>query len=423
MTNNDLKDGPDKLRVLVLATTFPRWPNDNEPRFVFDLTRKLAKKVSLWALVPHAPGAKDYEEIDEVRIIRYPYFFPKRLQALCYEGGMLPKLKKSWLARLQVPFFLLAQLIFTWQTVRRLKINFIHCHWIIPQGFFVALIHVFKKIPYIFTALGADVFAFKGNSLVTCLKKFALKYVTYCMVNSHATQRAMESFSPQTPFKYIPNGVDIELFHEKRKSQKLRSELGAEGLFLLGVGRFAEKKGFKYLIDAMPPIVKQYPDIKLVLVGFGPEEAALKRQAADLKLSKSVVFPGPKSGAELATYYATADIFIGPSIVTAGGDTEGQGVVFVEALSAKAVVVASDAGGITDMIHDESTGLIVPQKNSPAISDSILRLCGDPSLRNRLAENGRRLVEERYSWDTIASQYLEVYRQIAQSLNLTIEKQ
>jgi glycosyltransferase involved in cell wall biosynthesis len=407
----------DKLRVLVLATTFPRWPNDNEPRFVFDLTKKLAEKVSLWALVPHAPGAKTHEEIDGVRIIRFPYFLPKSSQTLCYEGGILPKLKKSWLARLQVPFFLVAQLFFIWQAVRRHKINFIHCHWIIPQGFFVALIHCFHKIPYIFTALGADVFAFKGNAWVTRLKKFALKRVMFCVVNSHATQQALELFSPQTQFKYIPNGVDVDLFHENRKDKKLKASLGVAGLFLLAVGRFAEKKGFKYLIDAMPLVIRQYPDIKLALVGFGPEETALKRQALALKLSGSVIFPGPKSGTELAAYYATADIFIGPSIVVPGGDTEGQGVVFVEALSAKAVVVATDAGGITDMIKDGDTGLIVPQKDSAAIAESVLRLCRDPSLRTRLAENGRRLVEEKYSWDTIASQYLEVYRQVEQSLN------
>ena len=406
-----------QLRVLVLATTFPRWKNDNEPRFVFDLTKKLAEKVSLWALVPHAPGAKTYEEIDGVRIIRFPYFFPRSLQTLCYEGGILPKLKKSWLARLQIPFFLFAQLFFIWQTVRRHNINFIHCHWIIPQGFFAALIHALYKIPYILTALGADVFAFSGNLWVTRLKAFALKPVKFCMVNSHATQQAMELFSPNTQFKYIPNGVDINLFHENRKDLKLKASLGVTGLFLLAVGRFAEKKGFKYLIDAMPLVIQQYPDIKLALVGFGPEESTLREQVETLKLSGSVVFPGAKSGAELAAYFATADIFIGPSIVVSGGDTEGQGIVFVEAMSAKAVVIASDVGGITDMIKDGDTGLVVPQKNSAAIAKSIIRLCGDPALRKSLAENGRRLAEEKYSWEMIADQYMEVYKQVEQSFN------
>ena len=84
--NSNLKS----LQVLVVATTFPRWENDTEPRFVFDLSKQLAKKVSLWVLAPHAPGAKMEEEIEGVKILRFPYFFPKRLQTLCYEGGILP---------------------------------------------------------------------------------------------------------------------------------------------------------------------------------------------------------------------------------------------------------------------------------------------------------------------------------------------
>ena len=118
-------DNLNNLRVLVLATTFPRWEGDREPAFVFELCRQMAKNVSLWVLVPDAPNAKSYEKIDGVRIIRFPYFFPRSIQTLCYGGGILPKLKSNWLARLQLPFFLVAQFFFLWTTARRNKINFI----------------------------------------------------------------------------------------------------------------------------------------------------------------------------------------------------------------------------------------------------------------------------------------------------------
>ena len=94
------------LRALVLATTYPRWEKDSTPHFVFDLNQQLAPKVETWVLVPHFGGAKYSEEMEGVRIIRFPYFFPTRLQRLCYEGGILPNLKSSWLARFQLPFFL-----------------------------------------------------------------------------------------------------------------------------------------------------------------------------------------------------------------------------------------------------------------------------------------------------------------------------
>ena len=121
LTDDNLKS----LKVLILATTFPRWEGDREPAFVFELSRQLAKNVSLWVLVPGAPGAKPYEEIDGVRIIRFPYFFPQSIQTLCYDGGILPKLKSNWLARLQLPFFLATQFLFLCTTAHRNKINFI----------------------------------------------------------------------------------------------------------------------------------------------------------------------------------------------------------------------------------------------------------------------------------------------------------
>ena len=94
-----------KLRVLVIATTYPRWENDQEPRFVHDLCSNLSNEVDIQVLVPHSPDAKEQETWGKMNIIRFPYFYPKNLQSLCYDGGIIPKLKSSWLARLQLPFF------------------------------------------------------------------------------------------------------------------------------------------------------------------------------------------------------------------------------------------------------------------------------------------------------------------------------
>ncbi len=398
-----------ELRVLVLATTFPRWADDAEPRFVFDLTKHLAEKVSLWVLAPHAPGTKMQEEIEGVRIIRFPYFFPKRLQTLCYEGGILPKLKTRWLARLQLPFFLAAQGFHIWRTVRKHKINFIHCHWIIPQGFFVALIHLIYKIPYMLTALGADVYAFNKMPFIGMLRNFAIKNAWLCTANSKALVNSLKSISQKPRFKHIPNGVYEDLFHENNCNPKLKDNLGISGLFLLAVGRFADKKGFNYLIQAMPKILTAQPTAKLVLVGYGPNDSSLKQQVKTLGIEDAIHFPGGKSGLELARYFATADIFIGPSIVASDGDTEGQPAVFVEAMSAKTAVVASNVGGISDMIEDGVTGLLVPEKDSNAIAEKVITLCENPKLRNTLAENGRKRVLEKYCWSSVASQFLDIY--------------
>ncbi len=87
--------------VLVLATTFPRWENDSEPAFVFNLSKRLASKgFNIVVLAPGAPGALAYEEMDGLKIYRFTYFYPKRLQKVCYDGWALPNFKSSLLARI-----------------------------------------------------------------------------------------------------------------------------------------------------------------------------------------------------------------------------------------------------------------------------------------------------------------------------------
>jgi len=254
-SNRNLKN----LRVLVLATTFPRWQTDTEPRFVFDLTKQLAKNVNLWVLAPHAPGAEMEEKIEGVKILRFPYFFPKRFETLCYEGGILPKLKTQWLARLQLPFFLAAQCLAIWRTVLKYKINFIHCHWVIPQGFFVALLNSLFKIPYLLTAHGGDVYSFKKNFLIRRCSGYALKRAKTCTVNSQPTGQAVRDIRSSAPIQIISMGVDTRRFHPENFNPKIKEDLNIQNEFLLAVGRFAEKKGFRYLIQAMPEILKKSP--------------------------------------------------------------------------------------------------------------------------------------------------------------------
>ena len=404
------------LRVLVLATTYPRWENDSTPHFVFDLNRQLAQKVETWVLVPHSGGAKYSEEMDGVRVIRFPYFFPTKLQRLCYEGGILPNLKSSWLARLQLPFFLVFQFLAILKTVRKHKINFIHCNWIIPQGFFAFMMHKMFNIPYLLTALGGDVFAFRNIPVFRSLKKLILKHSFLCTANSHDLIENLKLLSPTTKLQYIPVGVDENFFNENKFDSQLKTDLGITDLFLLAVGRFAEKKGFEYLIAAMPAILNEFPKTKLVLVGYGPKEAELKSQTKKLALGNHIIFVGGKSRLELSHYYATADIFIGPSIVAKGGDTEGQPAAFIEAMASKTAIIASDVGGIKDMIEDGKTGLLIPQKDSGQISKAITTLCKDNALKQHLEENGKQHIMKKFRWEAVAQQYMSIYEIIDKNL-------
>jgi glycosyltransferase involved in cell wall biosynthesis len=208
-------------------------------------------------------------------------------------------------------------------------------------------------------------------------------------------------------------GVDTRRFSPRARDQRLRQQLGIAGPFLLFVGRLAEKKGVRYLLEAMPGVLERFPDAKLVIVGDGPLREELKAFSAWLGIAESVVFAGGKRQEELPPYYASADVFIGPSIVARGGDTESFGLVFAEAMAAGCAVVASDVGGVRELVRDGKTGLLVAQRDAQAIARAVCGLLADPELRRRLSAAGRSLVMQQFEQGSVTDRYARVLQEAA----------
>lgn len=206
-------------------------------------------------------------------------------------------------------------------------------------------------------------------------------------------------------------GVDLSQFHKGNFNQEIKNSMRPDNLLLLGVGRLAEKKGFNYLIEAMPQIIKKIPNVRLIIIGFGPQKEKLEKQVQELNLESYVSLIGGKTGKELRDWFATADIFIGPSIITADGDTEGQGVVFLEAMASGTPVIASDVGGIKDVVRDGHSGLLVPGKNPQAIADRTVELANNKELQETLIQNAIELANSGYSWERSAQTFFNLYQE------------
>lgn len=406
------------MKVLVFASSaFPRWKNDPSPAFVHDLSRRLRQKgADVSVLVPHHHGSKLFETVDGMRIHRFRYFFPSSLERLCYSGGMLPNMKKSFLARLQLPIFVVAELFSLWRVAKKEKPDIIHAHWILPQGLAAAIVSKFLGIPVVVTAHAGDVFPLR-SPLFRILSKFAVGSAAVVTVNSSYTKAAVAKISGIKEISVIPMGVDLKLFSSASASAAaaVRKRFGISsqnGKMILFVGRLAEKKGVTYLAAAMEKIVGSYRNCKLVVVGEGPEKAALVQQTQQLGLSNSVAFIGSVPNNELPAFYKAADVFALPSIVDSKGDTEGLGVVLLEAIAAGTPVIASNVGGIPDIVINKKTGLLVEQKNPNQLAAAIISLLTSQKsqkLGKRLAAAAEKHIRVRYSWDKVASEFAAVY--------------
>jgi phosphatidylinositol alpha-1,6-mannosyltransferase len=218
---------------------------------------------------------------------------------------------------------------------------------------------------------------------------------------------------PREKIELISNGVDLHRFTPRPKRADLLARYGLTGrTVLLTVGRLYERKGMDKVIASLPAVHAQRPDIAYLVVGDGPYRATLEAMAAASGVHDRVVFAGAVADHELVDHYALADVFIMANREMPDGDTEGFGLVFLEANACGIPVIAGMSGGSTDAVTNELNGLTVDGSDTAQIAATILRLFGDDALRRRLIDGGKQ-VAERSGWDHKVQQFLQFCDRIA----------
>jgi glycosyltransferase involved in cell wall biosynthesis len=171
------------------------------------------------------------------------------------------------------------------------------------------------------------------------------------------------------------------------------------------------QKGIPYLIDAMPLVLKEHPDAKLLLVGRGSALNGLKAKVAAMGLGDSVIFPGYVSEPQLKEAYGTCDVFVLPSV------WEVLPIAVLEAMSSGRPVVCTDAGGDREMVRDGVNGFVVPARDPTALARRINAVLADGGLRARMGAAGRKIAEEEFDWKLIAARTRQVYEDLIKSRN------
>jgi len=402
-------EGVIEIKVLVLTTTFPRWENDTTPAFVCDLSKRLRdEELEIVVLAPHCEGAKRFEIMDGLIVYRFPYFYPAKYQRLAYGGGILPSLKRSHLAKIQVPLLFLSELFYAFKIIREQKIDVIHSHWIIPNGLVGGICKKIFGIPHVTTVHGSDINIIKKSKILRRICSFILHNSDRITANSSYTKKVILSIDDRAKNKVevVPMGVDINRF-KSNDSMNLKEFFGVEYL-ILTVGRLIDWKGTKYLIIAMKEIIKKFPNSKLIIGGNGPEKGKLEKLTEELNLERNVVFTGYIKNVDLSKYYSSVDVFILPSI-NLNRLTEALGVVLLEAMACGTPVIGSNVGGIPDIIKDGYNGFLVPEKSLEDLAGKIIQLLSNKELAEKFGANGLETVRERFSWELVSAEFREIY--------------
>lgn len=238
--------------------------------------------------------------------------------------------------------------------------------------------------------------------------KYVLKKADHIIAVSEAAKGFIKSFGLEdSKISVIYHGVDSEKFRNI-DTCNIRKELGTgPSPLIMTVTRLINRKGLNYLIEAMPHVLQEYKDVKLVIVGWGPERNRLERIAKDLKIKDSVIFAGAVGDETLLKIYAAADIFVLPS-----PHYEAFGIVLLEAMAAGLPVITTRTGGMPEFIINFHNGILVEPKSERQIGEAILRLLNDKKLAQRLARNGLKLVRTKYTWETAARRTIDIYKKV-----------
>jgi glycosyltransferase involved in cell wall biosynthesis len=203
-------------------------------------------------------------------------------------------------------------------------------------------------------------------------------------------------------------GIDYRRF-AAGNGEALRARRDPQKLVLLFVGRLVEKKGVADLLTAITCLSKDVVErIELWIIGHGTEFDRLTVMAVEYGIKDKVVFYGRLPNEQLPDFYAAADIFIAPSIIDADGDTEGQGVIFLEAMASGIPVIGTRTGGVAEMIDHGNTGLLVAPNHVDQLAAAIERLIADEPFRAKLGEAGQR-VAECHDWQLLATKFIALY--------------
>lgn len=422
------------MKVLVIGSVYPRFHEDAEVPWLRTSIAHLKKAgLQVQVLAPAYKGLKSHE-IDGVPVNRFRYA-PASLEMLTHEEGAPSKMaSKPWLQLLAIPY-IISGFFKCLAICRKWRPDIIHAHWPFPHAYIALGAAKLFKIPLVLNFHGAELLLIRKKKWVKPLLKFAIGQAQAVFANSSFTAGKIKAIR-NVDVEWSPYGTTLD---ERRKTKDDRREAveggslplapasasatpsprgdspktpephAINGKFkILFVGRHIERKGICYLIEAAKYLPRDQFEIRIVGVGDLTEE--LKKQAASMPPeSAEIIFTGKLSPEELANEYKTANVFTLPAIVDSKGDTEGLGVVLIEAMELGLPVVASNVGGIPDVVVDGVSGILVPEKSPEALASAFKKLSSDAGLVRDLLAGAQKRIAECFTWNGIIERQVQAY--------------
>ena len=381
------------IRSLVLAQDFPPIPGGVSV-YVENLFKNWQEPAIILAPEASAPGKLEFPA--NITVERLPMDLKR--------GGLMPFFKRQFsLYRASL------------RQIKNANIKYVQCTHI-ASGLVALLLKKLHSIPYVLYTYGSEVTGQPGF-IRSNLSRLILKNAFHIITMSEFTKRAIMRYGiPAENIRFLV-GVEVDRFTQKGDTLGTREKYKIDGEpILLTVARLVEHKGIDTVIKALPEILKTYPGLIYLVIGDGPYRRHLEKLCRRLQVEKNVRFlgniPHHMMQSKCESFYSLCDLFIMVSRNINQIETEGFGIVFLEAALAQKACIGGRSGGIPDAVIDGVTGKLVDPNDPKAITRTVLNLLADKQAASLLGTNGYKRATKNFNWHSNVSAWEQELNQL-----------
>ncbi len=378
-------------RVLFVTHNFPRTSGDAAGGFLLDLAHALATiDITVEVIAPHARGLPERDVVDGIHVQRVRYGDDAE-ETLAYTGTMAEQVKASTRGKRSMLRMIGALRRATRHRLLSGDIDIVHAHWWFPAALAIGRTAQRSRVPMVVTSHGSD--ARLATGMTASLASFALGRASAVTTVSHWLAQRLHPLAP-VPITVAPMPADVTAF-------TAQAAIRATPARLLFVGRLNAQKNPAVLLHALAALPD---DIRLDVVGDGPDASALHALGAQLGIAHRIAWHGQQPREAMPAFYAQASCTLVPS------RDEGFGMVAAESLLCETPVAAATSGGLPDIVRDGETGALIPSFDDAALwSAAIHQLVEDPVRRAAMGTAGRAAMMSLVSPRAVAERYRTVY--------------
>lgn len=390
------------MKVLVLSHMYPNPVNPHAGVFVHNQCKALANAgielqvvcpTPAFPIYPKWKGYRDLPTVTEYEGITVHYI-PTRM----FPSGLLFSTYGYWYEKSLLPVVSEIRKTFSF--------DLIHCHTIFPDGYAGIRLKKHLQVPILSTIHGSDIMLYPKRSKGVYQKTLqALQQHNQVVTVSQRLQMEAESICPQAKIQTVYNGFDPVQFAPVDQ-RKAREHLGLplDQKICMFIGNLYPVKGLSYLLQSFAKVKAQHNDLHLYLVGEGMLKNTLQAEAESLNLEKAVSWMGRKPYEEIPSWIQSADVMVLSSL------SEGLPSILLESMACGRPMIATDVGGIAEVLQDDQTGRLVPARDVEALAGALNELfCQYPEKTEQMGEAAAQ-ASQAYTWQKNAEQIIRCYQ-------------